>query len=204
MDHKHRLSNINSQLRSYMDGTTARSLRDKGCTNKVVWGVSVHHLREIAQEYSPDYTLATHLWQMDVRECKLLATMLMDVKMMDIHTANDWIAQIDNYELAEMFVFNLAQYLPFADSLAHQSVTSHDAVRLLVGYHLYSRLFVNGFLPSEEETNFFLFRATQDLHDENISIRRAAMNAIIHFSHLSSECMDRSLEETNRAGFDFP
>ncbi len=203
MEQKERIGEIKRQFRLYMDGKTAQSLRNKGCENGVVWGITLDHLKDIASDYTADYDLALGLWQADVRECKLLATMLMDVKKMDIQTTREWMDQTRNGELAEMLIFNLVQHLPFARELAHEWLESHESLKLLSGLNLYGRLFMNGFRLDKADTKFFLDNAIDSLKDENISIRRAAMNSILRFSETCEENKDVAIERTTRAGYDF-
>ncbi len=204
MNHQERVTHIKSQFRLYMDGTTAQSLRRKGCNNLVVWGVSLNHLQDIAREYTPDFDLSIRLWEADVRECKLLATMLMDVNKMDIQTTRQWMDQTTNEELAEMLVFNLVQHLPFAATLAREWSTSEKTIVRMSGFNLYARLFINGVKPEAEETKNFLSHAVRQLSDEHASVRRAAMNAIVHFSQMDDTCLHLAREATKGEGYDFP
>ena len=75
---------IKQSFRLLMDGKTAQSMRDKGVNYKLNWGASLPMLREKAEELrtlnaqrSTLYQLSIALWKEDVRECKILATMLM-------------------------------------------------------------------------------------------------------------------------------
>ena len=68
---------IRQQFRLLMNGVTAQSLREKGMDYHLNWGASLGHLRELADEYGKDYDTATELWNDDVRESKIMATLLM-------------------------------------------------------------------------------------------------------------------------------
>ena len=60
-----------------MDGATSASMRNKGLDYKLNWGASLVMLRNEAKEIGQDYQLAIELWKEDIRECKILATLLM-------------------------------------------------------------------------------------------------------------------------------
>ena len=77
-----RVKEIKQSFRQLMDGRTAQSMRDKGLDYKFNWGASIPMLREKAEEIGKDYDLAIELWKADVRECKILATMIMPVERM--------------------------------------------------------------------------------------------------------------------------
>ena len=72
-----KLKAIKQSFRLMMNGVAARSMRDKGLDYKINWGVSLPDLQTMAREYEQDYELAIELWKEDIRECKILATLLM-------------------------------------------------------------------------------------------------------------------------------
>ena len=73
---------IKQSFRQMMDGATAASMRQKGLGYKLNWGATLPRLREKAEELGKDYDLAVALWKENVRECKILATMLMPPEKM--------------------------------------------------------------------------------------------------------------------------
>ncbi len=194
---------IKQSFRMYMDVVTAQSLRKKGCSYKVIWGISLNHLQEIAQEYQPNYDLAVGLWQSDERECKLLATMLMPVKKFDILTAKTWMEEVETNELAEMLVFNLLQHLPYAHKLALEWLSSSHELPQLSAYNLYGRLFIKHYMPGDKESRKFLTCATKALSAENVSLRRSSMNSIIRFSELKQSYYEKAKQFLSEAGLDF-
>ena len=54
----------------------------------------------------------------------------------------------------------------------------------LCGFHVLSRLFMNGQEPNERGINEFLDQAHVAILSPNISVRKAALNALNHFSNL--------------------
>ena len=72
-----KLKKIKQSFRLLMNGVASRSMRDKGADYKINWGISLPDLQQMALEYGKDYELAIELWKEDIRECKILATMLM-------------------------------------------------------------------------------------------------------------------------------
>ena len=108
---------IKQSFRLMMDGAVAKSMRDKGLSYKLNWGVTLPRLRLKADELKTtvdDYDLAIALWKEDVRECKILATMIMPPDKVLPEVIDIWMEQITSQEIAEQAVFNLFQYLPYA------------------------------------------------------------------------------------------
>ena len=88
---------IKQSFRLLMNGVTAQSMRDKGVQYKLNWGASLLHLREMAAEYEKDYDLAIALWKEPIRECKILATLLMPTDQLLPEVAEIWMEQTEHH-----------------------------------------------------------------------------------------------------------
>lgn len=179
-----RVKEIKQSFRQLMDGRTAQSMRDKGLDYKLNWGASIPMLREKAEEIGKDYDLAIELWKADVRECKILATMIMPVERMLPEVVDIWMEQMTSQEIAEQAAFNLFQYLPYAPEKAYQWIASDKELEQLCGFHILSRLFMNKQEPNERGINEFIDQALAALQGPAPSVRKAAMQSIIRFSEL--------------------
>ena len=184
MDTKERVREIKQSLRQLMDGQTAQSMRDKGVDYKLNWGASIPMLREKAEEIGKDYDLAIELWKADVRECKILATMVMPAEQILPEVVDIWMEQTPSQEIAEQAAFNLYQHLPYAPEKAYQWIASDKDIEQLCGFHVLSRLFMNKQEPNERGINEFIDQALAALQGPAPSVRKAAMQSIIRFSEL--------------------
>ena len=184
MDTKERVREIKQSLRQLMDGQTAQSMRDKGVDYKLNWGASIPMLREKAEEIGKDYDLAIELWKADVRECKILATMVMPAEQILPEVVDIWMEQTPSQEIAEQAAFNLYQHLPYAPEKAYQWIASDKDMEQLCGFHVLSRLFMNKQEPNERGINEFIDQALAALLGPAPSVRKAAMQSIIRFSEL--------------------
>lgn len=184
MDTKERVKEIKQSLRQLMDGQTAQSMRDKGVDYKLNWGASIPMLREKAEEIGKDYDLAIELWKADVRECKILATMVMPAEQILPEVVDIWMEETPSQEIAEQAAFNLYQHLPYAPEKAYQWIASDKDMEQLCGFHVLSRLFMNKQEPNERGINEFIDQALAALQGPAPSVRKAAMQSIIRFSEL--------------------
>ena len=64
-------------------------------------------LRHMAEQYGKDKSLAAALWQENIRECKILATLIMPAADFTASEAMEWAASLSTVEMAETAVFNL-------------------------------------------------------------------------------------------------
>lgn len=177
-----RIKEIKQSFRLMMDGATAQSMRQKGMVYRLNWGATLPRLREMADGLGKDYDLAIALWKEDVRECKILATMIMPPEMVMPEVVDIWMGQTTSLEIAEQATFNLYQYLPYAADKAFEWLASPDDLPQLCGYHILSRLFMRKQELNERAISEFLDQALCALQAENVSLRKAAMQCVQHFA----------------------
>ncbi len=198
-----KVKEIKQSFRLYMNGITAQSIREKGSDYKISWGVSRQHLQEMASEYNKDYQLATELWKSEVRECKLLATMLMPEDEMPEELVEIWIEQIHTQELAEMLTFNLLQHLTYASRLAYKWLASDKTIYQLCAYNILGLLFAKKQIPNDRGINEFIDQALTALKSEDSVVSHAAMNCFIRFADLGKEYENIARKATHEQEFDF-
>ena len=177
-----KLKKIKQSFRQLMNGVTAQSLRDKGLEYHLNWGVNVLHLREMAEEYDKDFSLALALWNEDVRECKILATMLMPVEEFSSDIATLWIEQLRSQEIAELLCMNILQHVPYASDMAFQLLAEERDLPRLCGFCILAHLFSRAMEPDERDINEFVDQAVCALQDNSLSLRHSALNAVQRFA----------------------
>ena len=179
-----RIKEIKQSFRLMMDGVASQSMREKGLNYHVNWGASVPMLKQKAQETGKDYDLAIALWKENVRECKILATMIMPAEQMLPEVVDIWMEQTPSQEVAEMASFNLYQHLPFAPAKAYEWIASDKDLYQLCGFHVLSRIFARGQEPNERGINEFLDQAMTALQGNSIAVKKAALASVLRFADL--------------------
>lgn len=185
-----KLMEIKRSFRLLMNGPVSQSMREKGMDYKLNWGVSLPHLQEVAREYGKDRDLAIALWKEDIRECKILATLIMPANEVSRELVDVWMEQLHGQEMAEMLSFHLLQHLDFAPALAYEWMASDKDLYQLTAYHLLSRLFLRGQEPNERGINEFLDQVAVALQSDNMGLRHAAANCVTRFASLNNTYLD--------------
>ena len=178
------MKEIKQSFRLMMNGVAAQSMRDKGAQYHVNWGASLPMLKDKAREIGHDYHLAIALWKENVRECKLLATMVMPPQEMLPEVADIWMEQTTSQEVAEMAAFYLYRHLPYAADKAFSWIASEKELYQLCGFHVLARLFADGKAPNERGINEFIDQAQVALCSEAVAVKKAAMPAVLRFADL--------------------
>ena len=184
MDIQQQVKEIKQSFRQMMDGSIAQSMRNKGVDYKLNWGATLPRLKDKAVEIGNNYDLAIALWKENVRECKILATMVMPAEQMLPEVVDIWMEQTDTQEIAEQAAFNLYQYLPCAPEKAYTWMASDKELFQLCGFHILSRLFMNGQEPNERGINEFIDQALAALQGDSIPVKKAAWSCLQRFSSL--------------------
>jgi len=180
-----RVKDIKQSFRLVMDGAVSKSMRDKGVDYKLNWGVTLPRLYEMAAELGKDYDLAIALWKENVRECKILATLIMPADVMLPEVCDIWMEQVTSQEIAEQAAFNLWQHLPYAPDKAYQWIASDKEFYLLCGFHVLTRLFMRGQEPNERGINELVDQALAALQGPSLAVRKAAMQSLLRLSDLA-------------------
>lgn len=184
MDIQKQVKEIKQSFRLMMDGAVAQSMREKGLDYHLNWGATLPRLKEKAEEIGKDYDLAIALWKENVRECKILATMIMPPDQVLPEVIDIWMEQVPTQEIAEQASFNLFQYLPFAADKAYTWMASDKELYQLCGFHVITRLFMNKQEPNERGINEFIDQALVALQGASLPVRKAAMSSMMRFMEL--------------------
>lgn len=101
------LQRIIQEVKRQMNGPVSQSLSELGIEYKVNYGVSIPELQSIAKDYTGNHELALSLYEQDIRECKLLASMIDDPKLVTGEQIDNWAQSFTNHEIVEQVCSNL-------------------------------------------------------------------------------------------------
>ena len=179
-----KLKQIKQGFRLLMNGVASQSMREKGLQYKINWGIQLTELQKIAGEYGKDYDLAVELWKENIRECKILATMMMPPEKMPPELADLWMEQTPSQEIAEMTAFHLFQYLSYAPAMAYVWIASDRQLYQICGFQILSRLFMNGRKPDERGINELIDQSVAALSESPMAVKHAAHLCLLRFAEL--------------------
>lgn len=198
-DLQEELRTIRKQLRLSMNGVTSTSMREKGVTYKLNFGVSYPEIKEIALQHEPDAELAEALWAEDVREFKILATLLRPADSFSKEEAMRWVREIPYLEIAEHCARNLFARLPYREQLALELVgDATDRFARTVAFLLWTALFKQGERLQASHASLFLDAAMRVVaepgSDTRLGERLAAVQALKYYGRGSEEAARQVLD----------
>lgn len=193
------IRSIRKQLRAAMNGVISNSLREKGMNYKLIFGVPLPDIKRIAAEYTPNAELARALWNEDVREMKILGTLLFPAEAMTHAEARRWVNEIPYPEIAEQCCNNLFPKLADAAGLAVSLLADTSMLGRMSGFLLFAQLYKHRqvIFPAQEEV--LLAECFCTLQPENEAKaswheQRAAVQALRFFGRISPGNAAKALE----------
>jgi len=77
-------------------------------------GVSVPDMRKMAKELGQDHNLALELWKTGIAEAKIIAAMIDDPNKLTERQMEDWVKDINSWDVCDQVCMNLFEKVPFA------------------------------------------------------------------------------------------
>jgi len=77
-------------------------------------GISIPDLRKLAKELGQDHELALKLWKTGIAESKILASMIDDPNKLTEEQLEDWVKDIDSWDVCDQVCMNLFERNPLA------------------------------------------------------------------------------------------
>ena len=176
------LRTIKQSLHAMMNGVASRSMREKGLAYRVNYGVELPRLQAFAGEFAPDAALANALWKEDIRECRLLAPMLMPPKAFAMDLAEEWLQRLRFTEEADALVFYLLRHVGYASDAAFRWLASESEMHRYVALQLLTRLLAAGAVMTTRDAHEFLDQASAQTQGGPLHLQRAAWRAIERFA----------------------
>lgn len=192
---------IKRSFRLYMNGVTSSSMRQKGLEYKINWGVSQMDLRHIAEQYGKNKALAVALWKENIRECKILATLIMPPNEFDANEAVEWATMLSTVEMAEMIVFNLFQYIEEREQLSLMLLTSDNPIVRICAYNLVCRMLKNKAECSPKLYAMLFEKASADLKTTDRQLLHSLVNCLDHVSSSDTEWGKEATQLLKEGGF---
>lgn len=180
------IKKIRTDLRLSMNGAVSSSMRNKGINYKMNFGVGIPKIYQISEKYKQDKELAETLWKEDVRELKILATLLYPINQYNKELAMNWIVEISDQELREQLCKNLLQKLTYANELVEECSKSITENIRSTGYWLFARLCIIKAETLEKiDSEGLIQNAIIDLNGQSMIIRQAALNTLKYHGRIS-------------------
>ena len=171
------IKDIKKELRAAMNGILSAKMREAGAPYKLIFGVELPRLQSIASEFHPSRMLAQELWNENIRECKLLATMLMPPLEFLPEMADIWVDEISTAEVAQVFSMQLLCKESWCATVAFEWIASPVPMRQLCGFLCIARLLQQGARLQDRSIEELRDQAQSLLPNADLPLRKAIIAA---------------------------
>ena len=184
------ITGIKKELRANMNGVASAAMRQTD-DYRVNFGIELPRIQQIASEFPSERQLAQALWHESVRECKILATILMPTTDFDEELCDIWVSEIRTVEMAQIFALNLMRRLPYVSSKAFEWISADNTMLQITGYFTMCHVLRKGEMSERSEEELFDQLAC-DINASDNSLSKAAVKTLQIFASLSDDNMNKA------------
>ncbi len=163
------------------------------------FGVSFANLGKLRKQIKKDHALAQGLWDSGNHDARILATMIADPQQADETLLNAWVADADNYGVADAFA-DFAAKTPHARALAERWITSDAEYVSRAGWHILAQLALNDPALPDETFAAYLPHITAGIHTRPNRTRQGMHNALMAFGSRSDALFTQALVAAEQIG----
>ena len=108
------VENVLEKLKSKARPDQLKGMARFGMTVDRRLGISVPDLRVMAKELGKDHELALELWKTGIAEARMVAALIDDPKKLTEAQMEDWVKDIDSWDVCDQVCMNLFEKVPLA------------------------------------------------------------------------------------------
>jgi len=168
--------------------------------NERVLGLKYTYLQYYKKEFGKNYAYALKLWDTQIPEVQILATMILPEEKLSSQLIEDWNQDIDFYLLSDAFIGNILTPYKGNLALANKWIQSKDEYTLR---HAYTILFMlakeNGFMKDEVFAKY-LEKIEEDIKDAPNRAKETMLYAILNIGRRSRRLNEQAIAMMERLG----
>jgi len=164
---------ILERLKSLSDAKAVEGMAKYGITPGKAYGVSIPELRRIARKVGKDHGLAQRLWESDIRETQILASMIDEPETVTEAQMGSWVEEFDYWEICDQCCMNLFEKTKFAYRKAIEWSSNDREFIKRAGFVLMARLAVGDKKADDREFVEFLPIIKRESTDSRNFVKKA-------------------------------
>jgi len=164
---------ILKKLESLSNPEAVEGMARFGISPKNTYGVSIPNLRRIAREIGKNHLLARQLWASNIRETRILASMVDEPKMVTEEQMERWAKDFDYWEVCDQCCMNLFEKTGFAYQKAVEWSSRDEEFVKRAGFVLMARLAVSDKEAGDQQFERFLPIIKREARDNRNFVKKA-------------------------------
>jgi len=175
---EYEINEILSKLKTLANPRAIEGMAKYGITSSKAYGVSIPNLRKIAREIGTNHELAKQLWKLDIRETRILATLIDNPKLVTEEQMDEWANDFNYWEICDQCCMNLFVNTDFAYKKAIEWSSSEKEFVKRAGFALMASLAFKYRKTNDELFDEFFQLIKKEASDERLYVKKAVSWAL--------------------------
>jgi 3-methyladenine DNA glycosylase AlkD len=189
---------ILEKLHENANPTAVDGMKKYGITPSDALGVSIPVLRSIAKDTGKDHELALALWEIDLRETRILASMVDEPTKVTTEQMDMWVGDFDYWEICDQCCMNLFEKTSLAWHKAFEWSGKQEEFVKRAGFVMMARLAVSDKQAPDEAFLAFFPVIEREAVDGRNMVKKAVNWALrqigkrsLYLNKRATECAER-------------
>lgn len=168
-----------------------------GISNINNLGLTVPQMRVIAKKIGTDHALALQLWQSGYHEARHIATMIADPKQTTVKLAEQWLRDLNAWDIVDGFCSSLLRKTPFAYSKAIDWTQRKKEFEKRAGFTMMAQLALHDKTACDKEFENFLQIIKRESDDDRNFVRKAVNWALRQIGKRNVRLCKKAIKTAN-------
>lgn len=167
------VNDILGKLKALSDPEAVDGMARYGITPESTYGVKIPDLRKIARATGKNHNLAQQLWKLNIRETRILASMIDDLELVTEEQMESWAKAFDYWEICDQCIMNLFGKSKYAYQKAVEWSAREEEFVKRAGFVMMARLAVGDKKAEDKKFEAFLPIIKREASDERSNVKKA-------------------------------
>jgi len=169
-----------------------------GIDDQTALGIPTPELRKLAKVIKKDHALALALWDSNIHEARILATMIDDPKLVTPQQIDKWVADFNSWDICDQACGNLFDRTPYAMEKALQYSTAEEEFVKRAGFVLMAEYAVHDKKAADENFLALLPIIEREAWDERNFVKKAVNWALRQIGKRNEVLKDAAIETAEK------
>jgi 3-methyladenine DNA glycosylase AlkD len=167
------VTEIISTLKQSANAKYLEGMKRFGVDNSKALGVSLPQLRKLAKSIEKDHQLALELWDTNIHECRVMASLIDDPKLVTTGQMDKWVAEFYSWDVCDQVCGNLFDRTPYALDKALEYSSSEKEYIKRAGFVLMAEFAVHDKKADDIEFVRFFAIIEREAWDDRNFVKKA-------------------------------
>jgi 3-methyladenine DNA glycosylase AlkD len=169
-----------------------------GINSTNTYGISMPKLRELANKYRKNHSLALELWDTGIHEAKILAALIDDPLLVDEDQMEKWVLGIDSWDVCDQLIMNLFDKTQLAYQKAFEWAEREEEFVKRAGFVMMASLALHDKKAENAKMEQFYPAIIKHSMDERNFVKKAVNWALRQIGKRNKELYFSAIEISNR------